>query len=151
MDMMKAINAQMKADRQDKLAASPQLTLGELILNLEAIGDKSKPLALDFGAFPEKVGSWRGIYAELSIRYGANPTSVSYFLENLKDAVGKEFTGWKGGEFTMSRQTPMWVANSGESGISGYKDGADSYPSVGVVGVLDGDKVTITTEAMECY
>lgn len=31
----------------------------------------------------------------------------------------KEFTGWKGGEFTMDESTPVWVANAGNSGNTG--------------------------------
>ena len=27
--------------------------------------------------------------------------------------MSQEFTGWKGGEFTMSKRTPVWVSNSG--------------------------------------
>lgn len=56
---------------------------------------------------------------------------VSNLIEMLEGALGKQFTGWKGGEFTMHRDTPMWVANPG----NGY--------STGVVGICDCDHMTI--------
>lgn len=37
----------------------------------------------------------------------------------------KEFTGWKGGEFTMDESTPVWVANAGNSGNTGIIDVVD--------------------------
>jgi len=33
------------------------------------------------------------------------------FIDKLKEAVGKTYTGYKGGEFTMTRDTAIWVDN----------------------------------------
>jgi len=44
-----------------------------------------------------------------------NPT-VNDFLKILNLAMGKYFVGYKGGDYTMGKTTPMWVANHGESG-----------------------------------
>lgn len=33
--------------------------------------------------------------------------------------IGKTFTGYKGGDFEMSRRTPVWVANYGNAGNTG--------------------------------
>lgn len=43
-------------------------------------------------------------------------------LDVLKLAHGKFFTGYKGGDFTMGKTTPVWVANYGNS--SGFGDGS---------------------------
>jgi hypothetical protein len=59
--------------------------------------------------------------------------------------------GYKGGDFRVGRQTPIWVANYGESGVSGYKEGANDYPSVGVVDVLDGSVAILVTEICESF
>ena len=51
-----------------------------------------------------------------------NP-KVSDFLKILKFILGKYFIGYKGGDFTMGKTTPLWVANNGESsGFRKYKD-----------------------------
>lgn len=151
MDFSDALNAMMVSQRAKEFASSDQLSLGELVLKLEAIKDKTKPIVFDFGnSAPCGLDSWRGVYAELSLHYGdVGKTSVSDVLGWLKDANGKTFEGYKGGDFTMSRQTPIWVANYGESGVVGYKGSEEYHPSVMVVDVVDGDTVTIITTAKD--
>ncbi|MFW5962624.1 MAG: hypothetical protein ACOCQR_03310 [bacterium] len=59
----------IKADRQEKLKTSPQLTLSELILKLETM-DEGLPVYFDNKKYrPTSIGSWRGSYDELSINY----------------------------------------------------------------------------------
>lgn len=122
------------------------LTLGELILKIEPIVEKQKERILggseeatvcyDFEyLFPTEFDSWRGSYNELALNfhlggYGGDDKikqlTVSKFLTLLKETVGKEFTGWKGGEFTMNKHTPIWVANSGNSGSTAIIDVVDN-------------------------
>lgn len=149
--MQAVVDARLAKQRADEFAKSEQLSLGELALKLEAIEDKTKPVVFDFGdAVPTGLDSWRGIYAELSFHYAqAEPKSVAEIIEMLTSANGETFTGYKGGDFMMSRRTPIWVGNWGEASVPGYK-GSEEYTTVGVVGVLDGEKVTLVTEAMEC-
>lgn len=140
MDMQEYINNQIKAQRALVLAASDQLTLGELIAKIEPIAEKQKQritdgreeaqVYFDFEYLhPTRLISWRGSYAELSLCYSTEGDAmpVSKFLEKLKEAVGKTFYGYKGGNFQMSRQTPIWVANYGNAG------------NTAVIGVLDLD------------
>lgn len=128
--------------RTEELKNMPVLTLGEIIAKTEAIldrwnenkKDQDEPeVMFDFEcAYPTGLSSWRGVYAELALNfsfigYGIDgyekvknfkpkqPT-ISEFLNILKGAVGKTFTGWKGGDFVMGRGTPVWVANDGNSG-----------------------------------
>lgn len=137
------INNQMAASRAEEPKHSPQLLLGEMILKLEAVKNKELPLFIDLmDKRPKGIGSWRGIYAELAIQtedFGAyqsrevehtfasgdvyykhkkvgkeNPT-VSEWIEVLKDVVGKTFTGYKGGDFTMGKGTPVYLAEYGHS------------------------------------
>ena len=42
-------------------------------------------------------------------------TTVGPLLKNLSDAVGQTFEGYKGGDYRMSRLTPMWVSNCGDA------------------------------------
>lgn len=139
--------------REETFSSSTQITLGELIKNLEGIsnthGDSEEAVEVefDFGtAYPIGVSSWRGSYNELAVNYALSGydaeqfahTNLEDFKKILKDALGKEFTGWKGGDFTMTESTPLWVANDGNSG------------NTGVVGILDeGYKVVILTQYCE--
>lgn len=93
-------------------------TLGSLIDELE----KCRPSAevqFDFCYLrPTKVASYRGYYDHLAIgwtekSYGPEHhwIPVPMLLVELKDAVGKSFEGYKGGDYTMTRDTPVWVAN----------------------------------------
>ena len=129
LDLQTYLDNAVKAKRAESLAKSDQLTLGEIIAKIEPIaaGAESfkkdcgyEPIVMfDFGNLhPSGIDSWRGIYAELALNYTeeGNAPTVTEFLTSLKEAVGKTYTGYKGGEFTMSRHTPVWVANYGNSG-----------------------------------
>ena len=121
----------IKQSRDNDFANSPQLSLGELISEIEKAGIQTddgddKDIRYDFGTtIPTCLDSYRGSYDELALGYkltgyddSSEPRSVKAkdLLRELKSAIGKEFTGWKGGEFEMTEQTPVWVANCGDSG-----------------------------------
>jgi len=142
MDLQTILNNAVRAQRQEELKNSPQLLLGELILKLEAVKNKDLPLYIDLmNKRPMGIDSWRGSYCELAIqtesmgsyntdkvthesKYGnsyemkdigkENPT-VSEWIEVLKEAVGKTFVGYKGGDFTMGKNTPVYLAEYGNS------------------------------------
>lgn len=139
MDIQTYLQNAAKAERQKKLAQSDQLTLGELILKLEPIVAKQKDretiaeVVFDFEyLFPIKFSSWRGSYDELALTFTSRddsnkePHKVTEFLELCKQTIGKTFEGWKGGEFTMSKITPVWVANAGNSGNTALIDVVDN-------------------------
>lgn len=67
---------------------------------------------------PTGVGSYRGYYTDLAIGhgYGVDECTVGQLILMLENAIGKKFTGWKGGEFLMTPTTEVWVANPGEIG-----------------------------------
>src|SRR6478672_109806 len=122
------LHKSIQAQRQQTLSESDQLTLGEMILKMEAIVEKetarltAKPseygevqVYYDFGSlYPKELMSWRGIYRELAMNYtglrGEPNTALkaSEFLALLKGAIGTEYTGYKGGEFRMDKHTPVW-------------------------------------------
>lgn len=155
-DFVKSV---IRAGRVHRMANSPQLTLGELIGRLEQIPPtftnhrsvvETKRVWFDFGrTYPEQLASWRGSYAELSITFdyegrithqcGRPWTDPEYmpadrFLAMLRAAVGQTFQGYKGGDFTMAEDTPVWVANYGDTG------------NTGIVGVSDmGYEIVIET------
>jgi len=99
------------------------MNLGRLIEELEkqrqdawVLIDRSPvPLA------PAGVDSYRGYYEQLAIACEPSRNTspkVSDLLAVLRDAIGKKFTGYKGGDYTMHEGTIMWLGNYGESGGS---------------------------------
>jgi hypothetical protein len=97
-----------------------QLTLGQLIDALEK-RDQSEHVRFDFcGTFPGRIDSYRGYYEDLALGwldydYEKQPPTVAQLIESLKECVGRVFTGYKGGDYEMDRDTAMWVANYGRS------------------------------------
>ena len=68
-------------------------------------------------------GSWRGSYDLPAISYEpVDHTSTSYtiteIINNINSSQGKEVTGYKGGEFTLSMNDIIYVANYGSSNDS---------------------------------
>lgn len=117
-----------------------QLTIGDLLRGLNGI-DNTKDVRFDFGYFrPSGVGSYRGYYSDLSFRYtiGREYPTVQEVIDMLENAIGKDFEGYKGGSYTMSVASPVWVANYGEAS------------GVAVVDVLDlGHAVILETELVD--
>jgi hypothetical protein len=58
---------------------------------------------------------------------------VGDFLATLNDAVGKRFTGYKGGEYIMDADTPLWVANNGETGGTAVVDVRDDTSTIRLI------------------
>ena len=57
--------------------------------------------------------SYRGDYAELSFDVVRN-TTTQEMLDSARECVGKTFTGWKGGSFVMTLETPCWIDRCGQ-------------------------------------
>jgi hypothetical protein len=104
------------------------IALGDLIEALET-RDPDGFVCYDFGLMrPTGLCSYRGYYDQLALGYGEEVDTdikVKDLLGILRDAVGNEFYGWKGGTYTMDKYTPVWAANAGECteiGIVGVQD-----------------------------
>lgn len=101
-----------------------QLTLGKFIKKLEAFIELNEEsdgrILFDFGGFmPSGLDSYRGYYDQLSFEYkkskfDKNDMTPLKLLDICKKAVGKKFTGYKGGDFFMDNDTPLWVDNYSE-------------------------------------
>jgi len=145
MDAQKFFDTVVAAGRHNRLQSSPQLTLNEIILKLKACNGKcnngeEKQVYYDFCDFyPETLHSWRGSYSELATSYTdedwSKAPTISKCISMFEDAIGKTYTGYKGGEYTMNKNTPVWVSNYGES------------KSTGIVEVLEADVCIILVTA----
>jgi hypothetical protein len=113
------------------------LSLGGLIAILER-RDQNEPVVFDFcGMLPTHLESYRGYYADLALGHApgggmrsSGPT-VSDLLRTMQGAVGKTFTGYKGGEYRMDPGTRLWVDNPGDAS------------GTALVGVADDDITTV--------
>lgn len=183
MDLREMLNNAMAAKRAEEMKNSTQLTIGEIVLKLEAIADKEKLITFDMGKYvPTGLGSWRGSYAELCINYeGGGETAyeqpkdtckrdemfgyhaydcpcgstkehsltlpkkpkVKDLLALFKIVQGKYLVGYKGGDFTMGKTTPVWVANYGDS--SGFRK-----DTTAVIDIIDKkEKAVIKTAKLD--
>ena len=87
-----------------------QLDLGELIAALDAAltegGDRVLPVGF------HNPHSYRGDYSDLAFE-PCRDIALSDMLQAARDALGATFTGWKGGDYTMSKHTLCWIAYRG--------------------------------------
>lgn len=123
--MLNAFNDIAKANRSDY-----HLTLGELIDVLEKCEDKKVTVLVQCIGEPNTelaicnvVNSYRGYYSDLAIEFynvqystkERDIVTVGDILKTLKDALHETFEGYKGGEYVMEEDTPLWLGYYGES------------------------------------
>ena len=89
-----------------------------------------------------RIHSYRGYYEDLALgytdEYQKEDTTVEALLKILEEAVGKTYTGYKGGDFYMDENTALWVANHSESGGTAIVDVIDcSYYIILKVEIID--------------
>lgn len=114
------------------------MRLGGLIAALEALPPEM-PVLIDYGSVgpyeegeqprgrraPGRLHSYRGGYDHLALEaaegyreefLGWHPRdTVGSLLVEARAALGSRFEGYKGGEYLMGADTPIWVADDGES------------------------------------
>lgn len=108
---------------------SERLNLGQFIEVLEK-RPSDQGVMFDFGGcVPTGWDSYRGYYDDLALgfsgEYGANGLTLAQLIDNSKRCIGKDFTGWKGGEYAMDAYSRIWVANPGNTSdtiITGVRD-----------------------------
>lgn len=85
------------------------VTVGELIDQLK-LADPESLIPLT------NPHSYRGYYEDLALEPTDFPIKVSLLIEQLEAVLDTELTGYKGGEFLMTEDTPVWVSNYGTTG-----------------------------------
>lgn len=103
--LMDGMSAQWQKER-----AETQMTLGKLIDCLSAIPDTEEVPNI---CSPH---SYRGYYSDLAFEQHEGVRRVSELLDECRAAMGEVFIGYKGGEFIMGRNTPVWIAEYGCTG-----------------------------------
>lgn len=77
--------------------------------------DKNKIVELGWGE--DSGHSNRGYYSDLGLEPQYNVT-IGEMIDELKNCVGRTFTGWKGGEFEMDMNTDIHLSNEGSCGTN---------------------------------
>lgn len=113
MDMQKLIELMSDSFKLERM--ENMMLLGELIKELEYL-DPKLDLVVDVGGSIDEPHSYRGYYCDLSFNPSNDTKTVGEVLSLAKDALGKSYTGYKGGEYTMDKRTPIWYSNYGECG-----------------------------------
>ena len=91
------------------------MTIGEVI-NVLKLAKWDMPVRFAFcGLSPTKVDSWCGIYNEASIGFDeSSAVTVKGMLHDLEGVVGgKLFSGYRGGQYQYTIDTPLHVDNYG--------------------------------------
>jgi hypothetical protein len=104
--LLDTIRTAMRDTRKDY-----HVSLGELIRLL----DQADPETLIYYTNPH---SYRGYYHDLAIEPTDLPIKVFQLNNQLKQILDKELYGYKGGEYLMSADTPVWIAHKGCTGAA---------------------------------
>lgn len=102
-----------------KARSTAQMTLGKLI---DELGELPPKTLVELSS----PHSYRGYYEDLAFSYGEK-TTAKKALQLCHNAMGQIFVGYKGGDFQMGRNTPVWVAFHGQLGqkIMSIKDNGE--------------------------
>lgn len=112
-----------------KTRSGYHVTLGKMIevLSAAVANNPETPVMLESGLSLSDPHSYRGYYSDLSFAPVSNTVTVSEMLAECKAALGETFEGYKGGDFYMGDDTPLWAAPDGCCGeaIVGFRPEAD--------------------------
>jgi hypothetical protein len=104
------MNIQALVDSMNETArltrADYHLTLGGLISALGPVAPDAR-LSQSLGG----AHSYRGYYSDLAFRPSGEITTAGALLNEARAALGQTFEGYKGGDFVMGPDTPLWVSD----------------------------------------
>lgn len=102
--MFNGMKAEWQAER-----AEAGMTLGDMIDALAALdGDR---LVDGLG----ELISYRGYYEDLAFAPTTETRTVADLLAECREAMGRTFEGYKGGDFLMGENTPLWLSAYGNT------------------------------------
>ncbi len=111
MDLQKLVDVMNEQGRHTR--AQYQLTLGALIKKLES-ANRNLPVLCSNGVMLGELSSYRGYYSDLAFEPTEKQTTVEGLMIDCKKALDTTFVGYKGGDFVMGSDTPLWLSPWGE-------------------------------------
>lgn len=100
--LVNGMNQQWQRER-----AGSQMTLGKMINRLAEL-----PPDLMIDGFGD-AHSYRGYYCDLAFEPRPEKIAAKDALALCRAAMGEVFGGYKGGDYVMGRDMPVWIANYG--------------------------------------
>lgn len=112
MDIQSLVNAMNESGRLTR--GRYQMTLGKMIDALTKFDQSALVVfgGADDGA-PGSEDSYRGYYSDLSFDASGKNVTVSDFKKSCEAALGQTYQGYKGGDYKMGADTPLWCASYG--------------------------------------
>ena len=116
------------SDSNRRVRSGYHLTLGDFIKKLKAVKNKNKTIKTDMYDGIGECMSYRGYYADLSFEPTDKICTVEEVLPKAEAALGNTYEGYKGGDFTMGEDTPLWIAHYSDTGraVIGFVETDDS-------------------------
>ena len=105
-DLIDTFNLGARASRSNY-----HLTLGGLISKL-GFASPDLRVTSDYGP-PGRGLSYRIYYRDLAFKKGGEAIAVKDFLDYCKRLLDLEQEGYKGGQYLMDRDTPLWISDYG--------------------------------------
>lgn len=99
------------AEQWKKERAETQMTLGKLIQRIEKMTLEYFPVGLS------SPDSYRGYYSDLAFEFTDEPMKREDVLKVCYSALNETFEGYRGGEYVMDFDTPLWIAEYGSCGV----------------------------------
>ena len=91
------------------MRSKTQMTLQTLTERLDALGSV-KITGLIF------AHSYRGYYSDIAFSLDKKNAQAKNVAKMIRRCIGKTYRGYKGGDFKMDCDTPVWLANYGDIG-----------------------------------
>ena len=88
------------------------VTLGGIIRALSEAPSNALVVCSD-GKRPGKPKSYRGYYSDLAFEPQEDFATAKELLQWCQNALGETFEGYKGGDYLMGDDTPLWVSPYG--------------------------------------
>ena len=132
------ILSQIKVESKEHAISKGAYSGFKLATELQQITDKTKPVIVNLKIpiyannkiidytyeqvnSPFICDSWRGSYELPAAGYfpiNSKSYSIQTVIDNILESDGDTVTGWKGGEFTLSMNDIIYIANDGEVNYS---------------------------------
>lgn len=117
-DIQKMLNEMFERDRKER--ERYMFSLGDFIEALEkAPKDSLVRLSTSTHNEPREFTSdfisYRGYYSDIALEPWDGAVSVKALLDAANAACGETFEGYKGGDFTMTADTPLWISHYGSA------------------------------------
>ena len=96
------------------------ISLGDFIAALtnapqDSLVSLSTSTSSEPSATMPEFNSYRGYYSDIALEPWDGTLTVTQLLSAAQDACGRTFEGYKGGDYTMDADTPLWIAHYGSA------------------------------------